>query len=310
MGKSQLTLGMTLAMCVVTGACSTESDVQRGENPSTASSGGGDDGAGASGSGPGALNGDQGNGDENGANNAGSTTAGDDGDDAGAPMVCEPGPTQGNSVLLIGDSYLDLNNKNFGTELQRLAKAAGALGASDKYTDRSISGTQMVGGFLGAPIPQQYANENNSDGHVTTVIMDGGGNDVLLGQRSCIDREAPPANQDCVKTITAAMAAAKTLLAKMADDGVENVVYFFYPHLPGGGLGGNKELSNKTLDYAIPLVKQTCEEAPLNCVFVDSRGLFGDAPEDFQDGIHPIVENNNKIAGAVWQAMQRECIAQ
>lgn len=229
-------------------------------------------------------------------------------DDAGQPIACTPGPTPGGSVLLIGDSYVAINNNNFGKELMRLARAAGALGATDVYKDRSISGTQMVGGIF--PIPGQYDGENNSDGHIKTVIMDGGGNDVLVGNRSCIDTEAPPANQSCVTTVNNAVSAAKTLLAKMANDGVEDVVYFFYPHLPGGDLGGKKELENATVDYAIPLVKGACDEAPLNCVFVDTRGLFGDAVTDFQDGVHPTVENNNKIAGAVWAAMMRECIAQ
>ena len=166
----------------------------------------------------------------------------------------------------------------------------------------------MVGGIF--PIPGQYADERNSDGHIKTVIMDGGGNDVLVGNRSCIDNEAPPGNKSCVDTINRAMAAAKTLLAKMASEGVENVVYFFYPHLPGGDLGGKKELENATIDYAIPLVKKTCEDAPVNCFFVDTRGLFGDAVSDFQDGVHPTIVNNNKIAGAVWKTMQQQCIAQ
>lgn len=255
-----------------------------------------------------------GNNGSNGTGNTGDTgsmgSTGADEEDAGPPMECAPGPTKGSTVLLIGDSYVDINNKAFGTELQRLARADGALAEGDKYSDRSVSGTQLVGGFIGTPIPDQYKAENNSDGHVKTVVMDGGGNDVLLGNRGCITNQAPPESQSCVDTIDRAMQAAKTLLEQMANDGVENVVYFFYPHLPGGGLGGDKALSNQTVDYAIPLVKQTCEEAPLNCVFVDTRGLFGEESSDFQDGIHPTVENIQKISAKVWDTMQNECIAQ
>lgn len=310
MGRAQITLGVMLAMCVGAGACSTESAVQRDNNPATGNTGEPlDDDAGTG------INGGDAGGGGSGVANGGGAVPGNGGGGGtgsdGGTLVCEPGPTKGSSVLLIGDSYVDINNKAFGKELQRLAKAAGSLAANDKYSDRSVSGTQLVGGFLGTPIPGQYANEKNSDGHVKTVIMDGGGNDVLLGNRGCITTQAPPESKSCVDTINGAMAAAKTLLAQMAKDGVEDVVYFFYPHLPGDGLGGDKELSNKTVDYAVPLVKKTCEEAEgLRCVFVDTRGLFGTAASDFQDGIHPTVANINKIAGAVWQTMQAECIAQ
>jgi hypothetical protein len=231
-----------------------------------------------------------------------------EGDEDLVPMVCDRGPTPGKSVLLIGDSYVDINNKAFGTELMRLAREAGALASGDKYADRSVSGTQLSGGLFA--IPTQYADENNSDGHIKTVVMDGGGNDILVGNRSCITRQAPPESQSCVNTINNAANAARQLLAKMAADGVEDVVYFFYPYLPGGGIGGDKEITRKTLDYAMPMVRETCESAPLNCVFVDTRGLFGDTPGDFQDGVHPTVANIQKISAHVFKTMQRECIAQ
>ncbi len=329
-------------MCAAVGACSTESDVQRNNDPSGGSTGSGTTGAsttggdsngattgtangGTTGTANGATTGTANGGTTGTANGAttgtvngattgvatggssGSTTG--DGDDAGMPEPCMKGATAGKSVLMIGDSYLAISNRAFGTELQRLAKAAGSLGQSDMYTDKSISGTQMAGGVNS--IPTQYAGEKNTDGHVKTVVMDGGGNDILIGNTACIITQAPPENQSCVTTINNAAAAAKTLLAKMAEDGVEEVVYFFYPNLPGGGiLFGNKELEKKTLDFAFPIVKEVCDSAPLNCTFVDTRGLFGETPGDFQDGIHPTVPNLQKIAGKVWQTMVDNCIAQ
>ncbi len=296
MGKAQITLGMMLAMCVGAGACSTESTVQKDRAPSTGVSG--DDGEDG-----GSLGGDV---DAGGGGNDGAT-AGSAGDGDG-PTTCPKGPTKGSSLLLIGDSYIALNDV-FVPEITRLAKAAGALAADDKYANRSFSGTQMVGGVFA--IPSQYADEKNTDGHVKTVIMTGGGNDILVGRRECITTSAPPENKNCIDTINAATAAAKTLLAKMSSDGVTNVIYFFYPTLPGGGAGGKKDLENKTLDYAYPLVKKACDEAaPVKCHFVDTRGLFGDTAADFQDGIHPTAPNTNKIVAAVWKKMQETCVAQ
>ncbi len=340
MSKARRTLGMMLAMCVGMGACSTESAVQREDNPATGVNGGDDEDAGSTGSGdnttgdtnPGSNGGADGGAASNGAtagdSTSGGATAGDSasggatagdstsggataGGSGGDPSACMKGPTKGSSVLVIGDSYVaPWDGADFGKELQRLAKAAGALAASDNYANRAVAGTQMVGGFIRPTIPTQYANENNSDGHVKTVVMDGGGNDILVGKRECITTSAPPENKNCVDTINSATAAAKTLLAKMAADGVEDVVYFFYPHLPGGR-GTSKELTNQTIDYALPVVKKACDDAPLNCFFVDTRGLFGTTTDDFRgDAIHPTPVNSNKIAAAVWKKMQAECIAQ
>jgi hypothetical protein len=318
MGKARLILNLMLTICGVASGCSTESAVQpntMGAGAGTGSLTAGMTGAmvtaGTTGTSVAGTTGTAGAGAGTGVAGGESVDAGTPVlPDAGEPLVCMPGPTQGNTVLLIGDSYVDINAKAFGTELQRLAKAAGALGASDKYTDRSVSGTQLVGGLLQPSIPGQYMAENNSDGHVKTVVMDGGGNDVLLGDRNCITVQAPPASQHCVDTVAGTIAAAKTLMAQMASDGVEHVIYFFYPHLPGGGLGGTKALEDASVDYAIPLVQAACADAPLDCVFVDTRGLFGEAVADFQDGIHPTVPNIQKISAKVWDVMTQACIAQ
>jgi hypothetical protein len=326
-------------MCAAVGACSTDSDVQNNNGPSAGTNGtngsstgtngtNGANGSSGGGTGTNGTNSSSSTGGDTGANGTtnGTTTGGDTGtnggttngtstgtdDDAGMPMPCTKGPTKGSTVLLIGDSYVDISGKAFGKELQRLAQAAGSLAPGDKYADRSVSGAQMVGDtLLAAAVPTQYSNEKNSDGHITTVVMDGGGNDILIGNTQCIQTSAPPENQSCVTTINNAASTAKTLLEKMASEGVENVVYFFYPNLPGGGvIFGNKDLEKKTLDYAFPLVKEACDTAPLNCMFVDTRGLFPDTADQFQDGIHPTVPNINKIAGKVWQTMVDNCIAQ
>jgi hypothetical protein len=230
------------------------------------------------------------------------------GDGGTVPEGCTAGPTVGSSVLVIGDSYMGVSgsppNKVLAARIQDNARAAGALADGDNYEDLSVPGTSMASGgitdFLLPPIPTQYANANNSDGHIKTVIMTGGGNDVLLGNRSCIDTLAPPESQSCVDTIDNAFGLADTLLAQMATDGVENVIYFFYPHLPGGGLGGDKQLSNDTIDYALEgrgddSLPQLCADAPVSCHFLDTRGLFPDEEVEFQDGIHPIDTNTHKM---------------
>lgn len=322
--RLELRMGLVLALALAGGGCGTESSVAMDS---------GGDGAGATVTGTGGVQAGTGGalasaGGRQGTGGIGSGVAGMPGDGAGAaggdsgdgvvmerPDDCERGMTTGGSVLLIGDSYVDLNLKAFGTELMRLAREEGSLAQGDAYVDRSVSGSQMSGVSLLGLIPAQYTLENNADGHVKTVVMDGGGNDVLVGNRSCIDSDAPPSNASCVATLDDVTAAFEDLLGQMASDGVQDVVYFFYPHLPGGGLGGNKELTNATVDYAIdrmdgPNVASVCANAPLNCIFVDTRGLFPAQPAEFQDGIHPTVANTQKISRRVWEAMKGGCIAQ
>jgi lysophospholipase L1-like esterase len=157
-------------------------------------------------------------------------------------------------------------------------------------------------------IPGQFQSALAANPDIKTVIMDGGGNDVLIGDANlCL--QTPPPDTECVARIDDVLNAAGNLLDDMAAAGVQDVVYFFYPHLPEGGLV--QGFKNETLDYAAPLVQQVCENAPLNCVFVDTRPAFEGHPEYFlNDGIHPNDGGSVVLANTVWSSMVANCIAQ
>ena len=81
-------------------------------------------------------------------------------------------------------------------------------------------------------------------------------------------------------------------------------------HLPDAGLVQGAK--NETLDYAAPLVEELCNNAPIDCVFVDTRPAFeGHQDEYFMfDGIHPNPAGSVALANAVWSQMVVNCVAQ
>jgi lysophospholipase L1-like esterase len=225
---------------------------------------------------------------------------------------------------MIGDSYLDPLYSYAAADLFTDAQNAGALLASMTYRHYYQGGASMSSGSLGFNIPYQYETEAMMDATVSnpskidTVIMDGGGNDVLINDRSCLT-QAPPGNTGCANTIQAVVTRSTSLLQEMGQNGVKNIVYFFYPHLdPNGGglLPTPAPAVNATLDYAYPLAQQVCASAQqygAQCVFVDTRQAFDGHLADYisaSDHVHPTPAGAKVIADLVWQAMVNHCIAQ
>ena len=63
--------------------------------------------------------------------------------------------------------------------------------------------------------------------------------------------------------------AGQILQQKIKMDGIGQVLYFFYPHVPAGGW--------EILDWSLPMAKATCEsmnDANYQCYFVDTRDTF------------------------------------
>jgi hypothetical protein len=233
------------------------------------------------------------------------------GDDSGAVIVPKGDggvsscPAKGSEVVMIGDSYPALSGE-IAKHLESLATASGALASGDAYRTYYVSGTNMVGG-TSPNIPAQFTEAVSADPDIKYVIMDGGGNDILLDNTACITTQPPPASQTCVTVINDAVSAATTLFQTMKTAGVKSAIYYFYPHLPTTG----KPYVNTTLDYAYPLVQAACASAAIPCFFVDTRTAFNGHPEYIgPDGIHPTTAGSDVIAGLIWGVMQQQCIAQ
>lgn len=207
------------------------------------------------------------------------------------PNRCSGDATE---TAMIGDSYLALSGE-ITSFLQRYS--------GQTYRPYYVSGTQMVGG-LPPSIPDQYRLAL-AQGEVQTLIMDGGGNDVLLGDITChgTGPAGPASGSPCALTIQRVAQAAAALLSEAAAGGVKEVIYFGYPHVAGF----NADL-NPSLDYAVPLLAAACTDAALDCTFIDVRADFTNHPEYIGlDGIHPTTPGSEAIAKRVWAALQDNC---
>jgi lysophospholipase L1-like esterase len=325
-----------------------------GSGSGTTYVGGDDSSQGTSSSGSISPSGDDGSAGDDGSTGTSSGASGDDGStgtssggsgDDGGPVVtdapatpsCVKGQVPPNKVVMIGDSYLDPAYSNAALDLFSDAQNAGSLAANTTYRHYYQGGAAMNYGSLQFNIPYQYENEAKTDGTVTnptdidTIIMDGGGNDVLIDNQGCLTTP-PPGNTSCATAITGTVNRAQQLLQEMASNGVKHIVYFFYPHLdPAGGgiLPTPAPGVNTTLDYAYPLAEQICcgssftstttsytcsgNTSGAQCIFVDTRPAFEGHTADYiksTDHVHPTPAGAQVIADLVWKAMTDYCIAQ
>jgi lysophospholipase L1-like esterase len=263
------------------------------------------------------------------------------------PAMCIKGQVTANEVVMIGDSYLDPNYGNVGPNIVADAQKAGVLAAGTKYREYYLAGAAMNNGAAALNIPYQYDTNAKGDFSVANpkdiqlVIMDGGGNDVLIDQQSCLmdaTSAAQMADAPCMNAVTNTVARTKALWQEMAGDGVKQIVYFFYPHLdPGGGglLPTPSPGVNLIDDYSAPLYQQICcgssftptatayscsGNAPgTKCTFVDTRpafqghsGALGEPGPDYilSDHVHPNATGSVVIANLVWDTMVANCIGQ
>jgi lysophospholipase L1-like esterase len=214
--------------------------------------------------------------------------------------ACEIGSTPSSEVVTIGDSYFAITTVITGVMVH--ARLNGSLDPQEDYRRYELGGTQMSNGDIPGMFDQAVAEDPNID----TVIMTGGGNDVLIGSAN-ICLQDPPPSETCLAALDGVFGAAEQLLADMAAAGVQHVVYSFYPHLPPGFPPGAK---NETLDYAAPIVQELCMNAPVDCHFVDIREAFEGHPEYILgDAIHPTDAGSQVIADLIWATMDANCIA-
>jgi hypothetical protein len=227
-----------------------------------------------------------------GGSSAGSGSIGvSGGGDGGA---CTTGQVSGNQVLLIGDSFF-ASSHQITAYLEQLARDSGALALGERYRDNS-SLTENALALVGHGIAGQYES-GVAEAEVKLVIMNGGGADVFLGSCVTVDASCP--------AITAAASAARDLLAKMATDGVLEVVYAFYPDPIDAAVRAK-------MDILRPLIEDACVSSPVPCRWLDLRPTFAAHYADYvlADGLNPTAAGSDVSAKAIWGTMQKYCIAQ
>jgi hypothetical protein len=219
--------------------------------------------------------------------------------------------SKASQTVLIGDSYINWVSHTLPTDLARVS--------GETWRNYAIGGTSMASGGIGL-IPNQLDTALAADPDIKTIVMDGGGNDVLVcdGVRwpNCLSCKNGSIAEPCPSIVQAALDKAESLIQKAADRGVRDVVYFFYPHVPTGTpIGGANP--NPILDFALPKVKALCDQTVtksggrLKCHFVDLIPVFEGHPEYFASGdIHPNSRGSAAMADAIWAKMRADCVSQ
>jgi hypothetical protein len=206
--------------------------------------------------------------------------------DTGAPDVLSdvgvsrpPCMTSPNQVAVLGDSYVNWISHTFPADL---AKEAGVT-----YRMYAVGGTAMGSGGIGLIAPQ-LDQAVAADPNIIAIVMDGGGNDILVP-----DTAQFPQGGDCKQN---AMSPTIPDCQKIIQKGAH---------------------PNAILDYALPMVKATCDGAQartggrLTCHFLDLIPVFNGHPDWFAaTDIHPNPTGSAAMAKAVWQVMKDACIAQ
>jgi hypothetical protein len=267
-----------------------------------AATGGVGGGTGGVGGGTGGV-GDSGSGGAGGTGGAGSTTG-----------VMPPCETKASQTVIVGDSYINWTSHDLPGQLATLA--------GETWRLHAMGGASMAQGGIAQLIPDQFESAVTEDKDIKFVMMDGGGNDILIPDATmyptanCKNETNAATDPTCIAIVKQSFDTATKLYNRMAEVGVTDVLYFFYPHVPDGtALGGTSP--NVTLDYALPMIKEQCASTEqrtmgkLRCHFVDMIPVFNGHMDWFAPGdIHPNTMGSQAMAEAIWAEMKKDCVSQ
>lgn len=183
-------------------------------------------------------------------------------------------------VVINGESFFAA--ANITSELTRLARADGYIGASESFRQIAVSGAVMTG------ILNQY---KNCAPKPVYVIGDGGGND-LMG--SC----GATATADCA-AIKSALNTVKQYFDEMKADGTKRVIWMRYPD----PYGSNWATLKTNQDVYNPEVEKICKASEVpKCYWIDMRTTWAGHYDQYtSDGIHPTTAGGTATAEAFWK---------
>lgn len=213
-------------------------------------------------------------------------SSGGTGGTAGTPTTGDDlGVGDGSDVVTIGDSWM-ANTLGTGNAIEG---ALDRLGTD--YRHYGQQGARLLrDGFLLRvipAIPKQFDEALDDGADIKTVIMTGGGNDVLL--ESDLVEDCQVDGPDCEERLLEIKEGLEGLWADMAAAGVRDVLYIGYSSDAGtAGSQATNVFENGVAD--------SCAEAPLRCHVIDSTSLV---LGEFQDSVHPNQAANNRMAIAI-----------
>jgi lysophospholipase L1-like esterase len=207
------------------------------------------------------------------------------GAEAAVPRM-DLGMGTGKDVITIGDSWMLLI---FTGIQESLVKASG----NRPYRKYGVPGTRLLDGV----IPGQFTSAKRADPNIKTVVMTGGGNDII--QNATLKADCDRGGPMCAAQLEKIGMALTELWAQMSKDGVQDVVHVMYSASAGTAMFDRAE-NNRKLGEACAAVPP-----PLRCHLLNTDALITKA-DMRSDGIHPTDPGYDKIGKAVWDLMVKE----
>lgn len=201
-------------------------------------------------------------------------------------------------VLFLGDSIFALS----GEIQQNLHARAG--GTFRNYT---TSGAELIGGILAPSVVEQYEMALADPVFSPIIVMDGGGNDILLpaialDPYDCLTQwyEWGRLSSRCKSFIDDIYVDGVDILNDLAADGVTDVIYLGYYYTKNGVFA--LDALEEAVDYGDARLAQACANSVVDCTFVDPRSTIRDR-DILIDGIHPTTTGSNKLADLIWPVL-------
>jgi lysophospholipase L1-like esterase len=204
-----------------------------------------------------------------------------------------------NKVVFFGDSIFALSG-----EIQsRLHSYAG--GTFRNYT---TSGAELVGGLIQPSIEQQIVTANADNPNSSVVVMNGGGNDILipaiaLDPYNCMTQwwEFGRLSSRCKSYIDDIYVDGVDLLNGLHADGVSDVVYLGYYYTKNGLILADD--LEEAVVYGDAKLALACQNSVVGCTFIDPRAAIRDS-DITGDGVHPNATGSRKLADLIWPVLQ------
>jgi hypothetical protein len=187
------------------------------------------------------------------------------------------GVGDGSDVVTIGDSWMSLGF----TGIEQSLRAAGK-----RYRNYAVAGTT-----LGGSIPGQYDQAKRANPDIKTVIMTGGGNDIMFSG-GCNTTEA------CERSVMMIVMMLNELWTRMSADGVKDVIYIQYSRDAGTAPEGTRPTTP-------PPPPAICTMGAIRCHSLPTTDLV---MGQLLDGIHPTSAANDRIAAAIIALMEAQGI--
>ncbi|MFP2960798.1 SGNH/GDSL hydrolase family protein [Myxococcus sp. 1LA] len=204
------------------------------------------------------------------------------------------------NVVFLGDSIFALSG-----EIQ----SAIHVTAGNTFRNYTTSGAEIEGGLITPSVRGQFDLAESANPNSRIVVMDGGGNDILIPTIALADPydcktqwyEFGRLSRSCQEYIDDIYVDVANLLNDMSTSGVTDVVYLGYYHTKGGLLGADD--LDEAVDYGDEILAAACSNAVVDCGFVDPRQVMTNA-DIKSDGVHPSTSGSNKIAGLIWAELE------